>query len=82
SLWRRTARQGSQNSLVGPFEIGYHHRGSCEGAGRGKGALNFLIRLVDWNGLNDAGRKVPGGVYFYNLTAPGIKESRRMILLP
>lgn len=38
--------------------------------------------LVNWDGRNDAGRKVPGGVYFYNLTAPGIEESRRMILLP
>ncbi len=37
--------------------------------------------LVNWDGLNESGRKVPGGVYFYNLTAPGIKESRRMILL-
>jgi len=25
---------------------------------------------------------VVGGVYFYNLRAPGIEESRRMILLP
>ena len=37
---------------------------------------------VRWDGMNDAGRKVPGGVYFYSLKAPGIEESRRMILLP
>ncbi|MFC1573005.1 FlgD immunoglobulin-like domain containing protein [Candidatus Eisenbacteria bacterium] len=37
---------------------------------------------VPWDGCNDAGSKVAGGVYFYNLTAPGIEESRRMILLP
>jgi len=37
---------------------------------------------VGWDGLNDAGRKVSGGVYFYRLCAPGIEESRRMILLP
>ena len=35
-----------------------------------------------WDGLNAAGRKVSGGVYFYSLCAPGIEESRRMILLP
>ncbi|MFC1573127.1 FlgD immunoglobulin-like domain containing protein [Candidatus Eisenbacteria bacterium] len=37
---------------------------------------------VRWDGQDDAGQKVAGGVYFYNLTAPGIEESRRMILLP
>jgi hypothetical protein len=35
-----------------------------------------------WNGLDDAGRRVAAGVYFYKLGAPGIAESRRMILLP
>ncbi len=35
-----------------------------------------------WDGLDDAGRRVSGGVYFYSLRAPGIEESRRMILLP
>ena len=37
---------------------------------------------ADWDGLDDAGRTAPGGVYFYSLRAPGIEESRRMILLP
>ncbi len=37
---------------------------------------------VRWDGLDDAGREAPGGVYFYSLSAPGIKESRQMILLP
>lgn len=37
---------------------------------------------VCWDGMNAAGRKVSGGVYFYSLRAPGIEESRRMILLP
>ncbi len=35
-----------------------------------------------WDGLDDAGRAASGGVYFYSLRAPGIEESRRMILLP
>ena len=37
---------------------------------------------IRWDGLNDAGRKVSGGVYFYSLHAPGVEQSRRMILLP
>jgi hypothetical protein len=37
---------------------------------------------VSWDGRDDAGRRASGGVYFYSLRAPGIEESRRMILLP
>ncbi|MCK4412021.1 MAG: hypothetical protein KAY32_00620 [Candidatus Eisenbacteria sp.] len=37
---------------------------------------------VQWDGRDDDGNKVCGGVYFYNLTAPGVRESRQMILLP
>jgi FlgD Ig-like domain len=36
---------------------------------------------VSWDGLDAKGNRATGGVYFYNLRAPGIKESRRMILL-
>jgi hypothetical protein len=35
-----------------------------------------------WNGRDDAGRKVGSGIYFYQLIAAGVAESRRMILLP
>jgi hypothetical protein len=37
---------------------------------------------VSWDGRDDAGEKVASGMYFYRLTAPGVEESRRMILLP
>jgi len=37
---------------------------------------------VIWDGRDAEGKKVAGGVYFYKLAAPGIAESRRMILLP
>ncbi|MBM3318801.1 MAG: T9SS type A sorting domain-containing protein [Candidatus Eisenbacteria bacterium] len=37
---------------------------------------------IAWDGADEAGRKVPGGAYFYRLRAPGCDESRRMILLP
>ena len=37
---------------------------------------------ASWDGRDDAGEKVGSGIYFYQLSAPGIEESRRMILLP
>jgi flagellar hook assembly protein FlgD len=37
---------------------------------------------ASWNGRDDAGEKVGSGIYFYQLTALGVEESRRMILLP
>jgi hypothetical protein len=37
---------------------------------------------ANWDGRDDAGEKVGSGIYFYQLTAPGVEESRRMILLP
>ena len=37
---------------------------------------------VGWDGRDESGRKMESGVYFYNLAAPGIDESRKMILLP
>ena len=39
-------------------------------------------RFFRWDGRDGRGLSVPSGVYFYNLKAPGIDESRRMILLP
>jgi hypothetical protein len=33
-----------------------------------------------WDGRDDAGRDMASGVYFYQLTAPGVKETRRMVL--
>ena len=35
-----------------------------------------------WDGRDDTGKKVGSGIYFYQLIAPGVEESRRMILLP
>ncbi len=37
---------------------------------------------ASWNGRDDEGEKVGGGIYFYRIIAPGVEESRRMILLP
>jgi hypothetical protein len=37
---------------------------------------------VTWDGRDDRGRRMTGGVYFYKLATPGMAESRRMILLP
>ena len=37
---------------------------------------------VTWDGRDAEGQQVAGGVYFYKLAAPGVAESRRMIVLP
>jgi hypothetical protein len=37
---------------------------------------------ASWDGRDDAGEKAGSGIYFYQLTAAGVAESRRMILLP
>jgi hypothetical protein len=37
---------------------------------------------VIWDGRDDSGERVASGIYFYQLIAPGVDESRRMILLP
>jgi hypothetical protein len=34
-----------------------------------------------WDGLNDGGRPVPSGVYFYAVTAGDFKQSKKMLLL-
>lgn len=36
---------------------------------------------VTWDGRNDTGQRVAGGVYFYRLRAEGIDESRQMVYL-
>ena len=36
---------------------------------------------VEWNGTDDAGRKVASGVYHYRLRADGVDTSRPMVLL-
>ena len=36
---------------------------------------------VRWDGRDETGKAVPSGVYFYSLTAPGVDENRRMILV-
>ena len=36
---------------------------------------------VRWDGRDETGRAVTSGVYFYSLTASGVDESRRMILV-
>lgn len=37
---------------------------------------------VSWDGLADDGRRLPSGVYFYELVGPGVREGRKLIYLP
>lgn len=37
---------------------------------------------VEWDGRDRNGNRLPGGVYFYELTSGGRRELRRLVLLP
>jgi hypothetical protein len=37
---------------------------------------------VEWNGLDDSGRRVIPGVYFYRLRTGGTSEAKRVVVLP
>jgi hypothetical protein len=39
------------------------------------------VQAVRWDGKDDAGQKAASGVYCYRLTAGGVEESRRLVLL-
>jgi lysophospholipase L1-like esterase len=37
---------------------------------------------AQWNGADQAGRRLPAGIYFGEFAAAGVKETRKLILLP
>ena len=39
------------------------------------------VRPVEWRGLNDQGRQVSSGVYFYKLVTKDYANTRKMVLL-
>ncbi|MBC8456675.1 MAG: hypothetical protein H8D67_01605, partial [Deltaproteobacteria bacterium] len=39
------------------------------------------IYKVTWNGTNDAGQQLPGGIYLYRLKTPDVTLTRRCVLL-
>ena len=43
--------------------------------------LQATTHTFEWDGTDDAGRRVASGVYFYRLVADGRVLTRRMVLL-
>jgi len=46
-----------------------------------EGVSSAGLSSVPWDGRDEAGQLVASGVYFYVLTAPGIEERRKMVVL-
>ena len=46
-----------------------------------RGATDGSPASRDWNGRDEAGRKVAAGIYFVRLEAEGILETRKVVLL-
>jgi hypothetical protein len=38
-------------------------------------------QILRWDGRDDDGREVASGTYFYRLSAPGVNESRKMVVV-
>ncbi len=46
-----------------------------------KGRVAAGEQRVTWDGRDNSGRRLPSGVYFYQLTSGGFSEQRRMLLV-
>ena len=38
-------------------------------------------QVVTWNGLDESGRRVPSGVYFYQLVTDELTATKKMVML-
>jgi hypothetical protein len=45
------------------------------------GLRGAATHRVPWDGRDAAGKELASGIYFYELTTPGVHESRRMVLI-
>jgi hypothetical protein len=45
-------------------------------------ALPVGAHELPWDGRDEARRRVPGGVYYYRLTAPGVEAAGRVAVIP
>jgi hypothetical protein len=73
-------------SHVVPDGGGHVTVGVCDVSGRhvrtlADGYQSQGAQSVDWDGTDDSGAPVATGIYFYRMSAPGIKASRKMLLL-
>jgi flagellar hook assembly protein FlgD len=45
------------------------------------GYMNAGVHIIRWDGTNDRGEVVSGGIYFYRVMAEGGTVTKKMILL-
>jgi flagellar hook assembly protein FlgD len=39
------------------------------------------VYSIRWDGADDRGRLVPNGVYFYRLDVPGLRQTRKAVMV-
>ena len=74
--------QLGNNVTVHPVSLTYSGILNFDQINAGFYLMDMQNLAGSWDGRDDAGEKVGSGIYFYQLTAAGAAESRRMILLP
>jgi hypothetical protein len=47
-----------------------------------EGQLEAGEHVAEWNGRYDGGAAAPAGFYFYRMTAPGYRQTMKMVMLP
>jgi hypothetical protein len=43
--------------------------------------MTIGTKVVNWDGTDDAGNLVSGGIYFYNLQSGGYSQTKKMVLM-
>jgi hypothetical protein len=54
--------------------------GAGGNAGGSNSARSLVSRVLRWDGLDERGHEVPGGIYFVHLRGAGVEQTRRVVI--